>query len=225
MNILVVNDDGYQSEGIKILADAMKPYGTVYVVAPHTEQSAKSVAITIHESLVVHQHDERRYSVEGTPSDCVLVALNKLKLPIDLVVSGVNNGFNIGLDTIYSGTIGATMQGLMSGLPGIAFSTDFGAFKIAKREIKETLKWIFDHELYSRKYVLNVNFQAERFKRSKGIKVTYVDIYSHGSMYESIPHGMTDREAVNEGYISVTPLKLGNGDPQLNQELINKIPL
>ena len=200
MNILVVNDDGYKSEGIKILAEAMKSYGNIYVVAPHSEQSAKSVSITIHHPVTIHQHKDHYYSVEGTPSDCVRMALKKLNLPIDLVVSGINNGFNIGIDTIYSGTIGAAMQGLIAGLPAIAFSTDYGAFSIAKREIPNVLKWIFDHQLYSQKYVLNVNFQAEQYKRSKGIEVTYVDIYPHGSMYESkLSHGMTDREAVHKG--------------------------
>lgn len=224
MNILVVNDDGYESEGIAILANAMKNYGNVYVVAPHSEQSAKSASITIRHNLQIHQHSDTLYSVVGTPADAVRMAIQRLQLPIDLVVSGINNGFNIGIDTIYSGTIGAAMQGLMYGLPSIAFSSDYNNFEGSKRELGQTLEWLFKHELYSDKYVLNVNFQSREFPKAKGIQITYVDIYPNRSMYNDLRlDGLTDREAVHQGYISVTPLKLGNGDPQLNKELLAKL--
>lgn len=224
MNILVVNDDGYQTDGIKILAEAMKAYGNVYIVAPHNEQSARSAAITIHHTVKVHKHSEQLYSVEGTPADCVRVAIKQLNLPIDLVVSGINNGFNIGIDTIYSGTIGAAMQGLLYSLPSLAFSADYNDVESSRREIDRTLQWIFNHKLYSNKWVLNVNFPASEFTESKDIKVTYVDIYRKDTLYESLEVDMlTDHEAVYQGYTSVTPLKLGNGDPQLNKELLEKI--
>jgi len=237
MNILVVNDDGYTSKGLKILKEAMKNYGNVTVVAPHVEQSAKSASITIRDGIKVHDHGDQVYSVEGTPSDCVKIGLYALNIPVDLVVSGINKGYNLGIDTIYSGTVGACMEALMNGVKAIAFSSDLDDFENAQRSIGGVLEFILMHNLTSSQYVLNVNFQSEAFKEPNGIVITNLGIrrftltyeikdgvyYSNRKFLEYDYSQKTDLWANKNGYISITPLKLGNGDAKLVELLNNKV--
>jgi 5'-nucleotidase len=123
MNILISNDDGYQAPGIVALYEALKDLGRVEVVAPEQNNSAKSNALTLHSPLYVHQASNGFRYLNGTPADCVHVALTGLLgYRPDLVVSGINNGANMGDDTIYSGTVGAAMEGYLMGIPAIAFS-------------------------------------------------------------------------------------------------------
>ena len=123
MRILVSNDDGYHAPGIGALADAMRQFGEVVVVAPNKDCSGASNSLTLDRPLVVHQHGHEVFSVNGTPTDCVHLAVTGLldHAP-DLVVSGINNGANMGEDTIYSGTVAAAMEGYLMGLPAIAVS-------------------------------------------------------------------------------------------------------
>ena len=123
MKILICNDDGYQAPGIQALYEALRTVADVEVVAPEHNNSAKSNALTLNAPLYVHQaHNGFRY-VNGTPADCVHIALTGLLgYRPDLVVSGINNGANMGDDTIYSGTVGAAMEGFLFGIPSIAFS-------------------------------------------------------------------------------------------------------
>ena len=123
MNILLSNDDGYQAPGIVALYEALKDLGHVEVVAPEHNNSAKSNALTLHSPLYVHEAANGFRYVNGTPADCVHIALTGLLgTQPDLVVSGINNGANMGDDTIYSGTVGAAMEGYLFGVPAIAFS-------------------------------------------------------------------------------------------------------
>jgi 5'-nucleotidase len=123
MNILISNDDGYQAPGIVALYEALKDLGRVEVIAPEQNNSAKSNALTLHSPLYVHQASNGFRYLNGTPADCVHVALTGLlDFRPDLVVSGINNGANMGDDTIYSGTVGAAMEGYLMGIPAIAFS-------------------------------------------------------------------------------------------------------
>jgi 5'-nucleotidase len=123
MNILISNDDGYQAPGIVALYEALKDLGRVEVVAPEQNNSAKSNALTLHSPLYVHHAANGFRYVNGTPADCVHIALTGLlDYRPDLVVSGINNGANMGDDTIYSGTVGAAMEGYLMGIPAIAFS-------------------------------------------------------------------------------------------------------
>jgi 5'-nucleotidase len=237
MNILVVNDDGYTSDGIKILKNALTNYGNVIVVAPHVEQSAKSASITIRDGLVVHDHGDQVYSVEGTPSDCIKIAIHVINKNIDLVCSGINRGYNLGYDTIYSGTVGAGMEALLNGIPAFALSSDMDEFKNAKKEINKTLDYIFTHNLVSNQYLLNINFQTKDYDEAKGILVTDLgtrnfDVqfelkagkYYSSRQFKAIEEKiMTDITAVHKGYISITPLKLGNGDSRLVELLNQKI--
>ena len=136
--ILLVNDDGIQAEGLKKLAEAAVRVGQVWLVAPSSQCSAMSQKISVFDKISVVPQEypvpvEAAWSVSGTPADCVKVALNSL-LPVipDLVISGINNGFNTGFDIAYSGTVGAAMEALMQGIPAIAFSNSYnGSFETA----------------------------------------------------------------------------------------------
>src|SRR3972149_679968 len=120
--ILVSNDDGIRSEGILKLASALRRVGTVYVVAPDRERSARSHSLTLHRPLRVEEVGPRMYAIDGTPTDCVTLAVNGI-LPVrpDIVVSGINRGGNLGEDVSYSGTVSAAMEGTLLGIPSIAF--------------------------------------------------------------------------------------------------------
>ena len=123
MKILLSNDDGYQAPGLAALFEALRDLGEVEVVAPEHNNSAKSNALTLHSPLYVHRGANGFRYVNGTPADCVHIALTGLLgYRPDLVVSGINNGANMGDDTIYSGTVGAAMEGYLFGIPAIAFS-------------------------------------------------------------------------------------------------------
>ena len=142
MKILIVNDDGIEAEGILRLARMAALLGEVWVVAPEEQCSAMSQRISIFDDLVARRRAFDApvlgaWSVTGTPADCVKLALNCL-LPErpDVLFSGINNGFNTGFDIAYSGTVGAAMEGLMSGLPAFAFSNAYlGSFEVAEREL------------------------------------------------------------------------------------------
>ena len=121
--ILVTNDDGYRSEGLKALADALAPLGEIIVVAPVTEASAIGHALTLRRPLRLERIEDRIYAVDGTPTDCVNIAITQVlrELP-DLVVSGINKGWNLGDDVTYSGTVAGALEGALLGVPAIAVS-------------------------------------------------------------------------------------------------------
>lgn len=127
MNILLTNDDGYQADGIRAAYDAMRSHGEVFVVAPLTERSACSHAITLRSPITVQRVDDRQmgtvYAVEGTPADCVRLGVSALlDVRIDLVVSGINRGANVGVDTFYSGTVAGAREGAILEITSIALS-------------------------------------------------------------------------------------------------------
>ena len=126
MRILLTNDDGVRARGIELLRAALRPLGEVWVVAPDREQSACSHALTLNDPLRVQRLEERIFTVSGTPTDCVLLAIRGvvgvMEPRPDLVVAGINHGPNLGDDVTYSGTVAAAMEGSLLGLPGVAFS-------------------------------------------------------------------------------------------------------
>ena len=123
--ILLTNDDGIGAPGLRALERAMAPVGEVWVVAPHSEQSATSRSITLRHPLRVAEIGERRYAIEGTPADTVMMALNQvLGFRPDLLVSGINGGPNLGENIYYSGTVAAAAEGTKYGVPSIAISVD-----------------------------------------------------------------------------------------------------
>ena len=229
--ILVVNDDGIEAEGIRILAENAARLGDIWVTAPDRQCSAMSQRISIFEPLVIRRAEfpaevRAAWSVGGTPADCVKAALNHL-LPVrpDLVFSGINNGFNTGFDIAYSGTIGAAMEGLMNGIPAFAFSNCYRAdFSLIERELLPIME-----ELLAKPagpgMIWNVNFPGGGIEQFRGIlrerrvapTQLYLDHYTlepqaDGSLHmhnrgtpaspDLAPEG-TDVHAVLNGYISI----------------------
>jgi 5'-nucleotidase len=226
--ILVTNDDGGRSEGIHALAEAMRPLGDVIVVAPNVEASAIGHALTLRRPLRMEQIGEGIYEVDGTPTDCVNIALTQLfDGRIDLVVSGINKGYNIGDDITYSGTVAGAMEAALLGIPGVAVSLerspgpyDFSASAAAAGTVVEA---VFRGGLTPRTF-LNLNVPAGQ---PKGLRVTFQAKRNHvtvvnprqdprGGAYYWIeegendwePHDRSDYQAVKDGYVSVTPLQL-----------------
>jgi len=176
MEILVVNDDGINAEGIKILASKLLKYGNVTVLAPNGERSASSHSINIKKPLIIEDVEPivlgtKCYQTNGTPADCVRLATGALGLDFDIVFSGINYGLNIGTDIIYSGTCAAAREAYIEGLASVAISCD-RRFDIVLNEIDDLLKLIFEEKLYSKDYSININFPNHDFEKSKGIKYT-----------------------------------------------------
>lgn len=226
-NILVTNDDGIHSEGIQTLAAALESIGEVYIVAPAHEMSAASRSLTLTRPLRIEQLGERQYSVDGTPTDCVTLAMNKILVDCrpDIVFSGINKGGNLGDDVTYSGTVAGALEASMYGLPGVAMSLvqrgefDFThaaalAPHIARRILRDGLP---------QGTLLNVNVppgavRGVRVTRqgSKIIRPTIVEgtdprrrrYYWIGE--EAVgwnEEGGTDYEAYHQGLVSITPLR------------------
>ncbi|MEM6454538.1 MAG: 5'/3'-nucleotidase SurE [Acidobacteriota bacterium] len=241
MRILVTNDDGIFSEGIHALADAAAAIGSdVTVVAPDREQSATSHSLTLHRPLRVRKVRPGWYSVDGTPTDCVNMALNGLLKDArpDLVVSGINLGPNLGDDVTYSGTVSATFEANLYGIPAVAFSLDVDrdvsftrAGLIAQRVIAQFIDTLLDAEPPARDdegrahrdLLLNVNLPPGV---PKGFRFTTLSrrYYQQNVVEKRDPRGRryywiagtpawdapegTDQHAVLEGYVSLTPLHL-----------------
>ncbi len=227
MNILVVNDDGIEAYGLKLLAEKVKRFGNVYVVAPETEQSAIGHGITIHDPMKLIERKDfsaniKAWSLDGKPADCVKFAIYGLGLKIDIVLSGVNNGPNLGTDIIYSGTLAGASEAVILGYPAVAFSTDFGHFEVVEKELDCILDKLVNTDIPDKENVINVNFPSGSFKSSKGIKVTEQGHRPFSHEYE--PEGDmfwargtwkdfknepdTDVDAYENGYISITPIQI-----------------
>ena len=228
--ILVTNDDGIHSPGITALYNTMKTLGDTYIVAPDRERSAAGHSLTMHRPLKAEKIREQVFSVNGTPTDCVTLGINKL-LPQkpDLVVSGINKGANLGDDITYSGTVAAAIEGTIFGVPSIAFSLitakhyhfDTGAFfalKIAEYVLSQSLPY---------DTLLNVNIPNISREEIKGIKLTRQGkrIYENSIQEMLNPWGEkhfwigggkiywehggdTDMEAVEQDFVSISPIHL-----------------
>jgi 5'-nucleotidase len=231
MNILISNDDGYQAPGIVALYEALKDIGRVEVVAPEHNNSAKSNALTLHSPLYVHQASNGFRYVNGTPADCVHIALTGLlDYKPDLVVSGINNGANMGDDTIYSGTVGAAMEGYLFGIPAIAFSQverGWGHIDAAAAKARELVKQMLAQppDLLSSPWLLNVNIPNQPLDQIKPLRVTRLGRRHSAErvITQTSPRGDTmywigsagaakddsdgtDFHATFEGHMSITPL-------------------
>jgi len=224
--ILVTNDDGIHAAGLGALADALADLGDVYVIAPDREQSAVGHSLTLHRPLRADPRGDRRFAVNGTPSDCVnLGVLGLLPAAPALVVSGINHGSNLGDDVTYSGTVSAAMEGTLLGVPSIAVSLEnpeagFGeAARIARLVATRVLV-----EGLPPRTLLNVNVPAAP---PRGIRLTQLGhrVYKEKVVEQSDPRGRThywigagppqwdesdatDIAAVHDGYASITPLHL-----------------
>ena len=227
MKILVTNDDGVHSQGIQMLATALKPLGEVTVVAPLAEASAIGHALTLRRPLRLETISDRCYAVDGTPTDCVNIAITSvLRGMPDLVVSGINKGWNLGDDVTYSGTVSGAFEAALLGAPGIAVSLQRtnGEFDFteASRAAFLVSRSVLSKALPAQTF-LNINVPAGRVK---GFKVTVQARRNHitkvtervdprGQKYFWIeegqndwePHDRSDFQAVRDGYISITPLQ------------------
>lgn len=176
MRILIVNDDGIESSGIITLARLAKQLGEVYVVAPKEQCSAMSHRITIRGILQVRKEEfpvegVEAYSVTGTPADSVRVALHSI-LPWkpDIIFSGINNGYNVGSDILYSGTVGAAMEALLCGIPAIAFSNAMGEnFDVVEQNFVEITKDLMNRPIAANE-IWNVNFPGGALAEYRGIR-------------------------------------------------------
>lgn len=226
--ILLTNDDGYTSEGIQVLADALERMAEVWIVAPNSEQSGVSHALTLDRPLRLERLGERRFAVDGTPTDCVTLGISNLMQgrPPDLVVSGINFGGNMGVDVHYSGTVSAAFEGVILGFPALAVSQVRGeglSFHFAARFARELASWILEHGLPP-DTLLNVNVPVGT---PRGVRLTRLGVrrYTEGVIEQVDPRGReifwigggepiwesiegTDFHEVGNGHISVTPLHL-----------------
>jgi 5'-nucleotidase len=201
VKILVSNDDGYMARGINALAQALSEIAEVILMAPDRNHSGASNSLTLHSPLRVHQVEKNRYFVNGTPSDCVHLALSGyLEDDPDLVVSGVNHGANLGDDVIYSGTVAAAMEGRFLGLPAIAVSLvgQHGQhFDAAARVACDLVQRLKDNPLPG-DVILNVNVPDLPFNE--------LWIGPAGPGQDAGPG--TDFAAIERGAVAVTPLKV-----------------
>lgn len=226
--ILITNDDGYLSDGIRALEEALIDLGDVYVVAPESEMSGASHSLTLSRPLRIRQIDERHWTVDGTPTDCVTLALNQILAPDirpDICCSGINLGANLGDDATYSGTVAGALEATILGVPGLAFSLvsfrehDFTESARVARSITE--KALRDG--LPEGTLLNVNVPKGRTRGMKitkqGFKSARPVISEHidprGKPYYWIGEerngfradGGTDFEAIDEGFVSITPMR------------------
>ena len=229
MRILLSNDDGYQAEGLATLALSLKGLGELVIVAPDRNQSGASHSLTLDRPLRVGQTKEGVYYVNGTPTDCVHLALTGLlDDDPDMVVAGINHGANLGDDTLYSGTVAAAAEGRFLGLPAIAVSLvgeDPQHFDTAGRAIRSIIEQLGDRPL-PKDTTLNVNVPDVRYRDLQGFQATRLG-YRHraepmvesrdpkgGRIYWVGPAGAgqdagpgTDFHAVENNYVSVTPMR------------------
>lgn len=233
MRLLLVNDDGIDAIGIQALAREFEKDYELIIVAPEGQRSAASHSITLTKPLVVRKVEipgikSKAYSVSGSPADCVRVALDKLiDEHVDVILSGINLGLNIGADILYSGTVSAAIEGNLYKIPSMALSCQLGeesnCYETAAKYAKKIFEKVKDNLVYNN-IVLNVNFPCIKEENIKGIKVCKIGgvIYDYyfienkngegeitlaieGRHTEEIERE-TDRFFLKEGYITVTPL-------------------
>lgn len=234
MYIAITNDDGILAPGIRALWTELSKIGEVAVVAPDSERSACSQSITVHHPIRVDQYETGQpgviaWSINGTPTDCMKIALETL-LPWkpDIVVSGINNGSNLGTDVLYSGTVSAAIEASLHGLPAIAVSLadrQSNDFSVAAAYIGNLLKKGIAKESWPKHTLLNINVPPLSQDKIKGTAITKLGNISYDNIFEKRqdPRGRvyywmagtvqdvgnepdSDVEAVKEGYISVTPV-------------------
>jgi 5'-nucleotidase len=235
MRFLATNDDGILAHGLECLVAAAEPLGEVTVVAPDREQSATSHSLTLHHPLRPVKRADRRWQVDGTPTDCVMLALEALmpEKP-DWVLSGINHGQNMGEDVLYSGTVAAAMEGLSLGIPAIAVSFAGGDLRADVTRLREqvgALTKVLSHIValpsFPANTLLNINLPPVAAEAVKGIRLTRLGrrVYSQSVTPLKDPWGRqiywigggaiswtgepdSDFQAIQEGFISITPLHL-----------------
>ncbi len=244
--ILLTNDDGYFSDGINCLAQHLEKFAEVFVVAPDREQSASSHSLTLNRPLRVHKIAHNRYTTDGTPTDCVMLAIHKLfkRTKPSMIVSGINHGANMGDDVTYSGTVAAAIEGSILGIPSVAISmAHYEPGTPMIRAARFTAKLIRKHhklELDSSTF-LNVNLPPDNGRAYRDFEFTKLGVrqYKDIIIHKVDPRGKdyywiggrpkwkatkgSDFEAVRRGKISISPLKLNFTDNE-SLERFKEIP-
>lgn len=243
--VLLSNDDGINAPGLKALEDAIRPHvGELWVCAPETEQSATSHSLTLRRPLRIRNVSDKRYAVDGTPTDAVLLGVTSVMNDTrpDLVLSGINRGGNLGEDVTYSGTVAAAMEGALLGIPSVALSQVYEdrhkvKWATAKNWTPKVLKQLFKLG-WPKGIFMNINFPDVTAAKVAGIDVCRQGrrkigggltpgIDPRGDEYfwigpqrdeEKFLKG-TDLAAVNNGYVSVTPLALDLTDTQMLRKI------
>ena len=227
--ILVTNDDGIHAPGLSAMAAAMAEVGEVYVFAPDRQQSAVGHGVSLHKPLRVQQIKDHWFMVDGTPTDCVMLAVRSLigRRP-DLVVSGINAGANLGDDVTYSGTVAGAFEGMLLGVPSFAISNISHHpehFDAAARFGARLGRYILEHGL-PEDTALNVNLPDRAYEQFQGVEITRMGRRNYqdeiirredprGGLYywiggadpTHVPESGTDFEAIEHGKISITPLQ------------------
>ncbi|NIA22617.1 MAG: 5'/3'-nucleotidase SurE [Proteobacteria bacterium] len=231
MNILITNDDGVNAEGLKILYDLLKYKNNVFILVPDRERSASSHSLTLNIPLKLNKIEKNIYTINGMPTDCVLIALNGIfkDVGIDVVLSGINHGPNLGEDVLYSGTVAAAFEAVMWGIPGISFSLasfENPDFSGVKKYFEPIFYKLYD-KIKENDAVMNINFPNVPADEIKGIKFTKLGTrkYDDAIIKVNDPRGNdyywigghkpdwkkekgSDYDAVFNNYISITPLKI-----------------
>lgn len=241
MRILCTNDDGYLATGLRVLASTAHALGDVTIVAPDREQSATSSSLTLHHPLRARRATDGALVVDGTPTDCVILAVNALlEDRPDVVLSGVNHGSNMGEDVLYSGTVAAAMEATVIGIPSIALSytgDTFEEIEAWEGVLEALLRDVLDRT-FPEQTLLNVNLPPVPPGEVKGIRITSLGKrrYSDSITRDTDPMGReyfwigggvsswqgredSDFRAVEEGFISVTPLHLDLTNYRLLEEI------
>ena len=233
MKILVTNDDGIYAEGIKVLVHWARKLGEVTVVAPRIEQSAKSQSIDIHNPFAIRPAEwmegVEAYAIDSTPADCIRVAQAWLGREFDLVLSGINRGYNLGWDIVYSATCGAIFEAAYNNWPAIAFSTWPKDTAAAASNLDRIYNYILKNRLLEHCRLLNVNIppeagsilwtrQAGPYYRDRYLEAGEQLIRADGySVYKGTFDPSLDLDAVMNGHISVSPLTVSRTDEKAFQ--------
>ncbi len=228
MRILLSNDDGYLAEGIQVLSDTLAQLGELTVVAPDRNRSAASNSLTLSRPIRAHKIADGFYKVDGTPTDCVHLGITGLlQQDPDIVVSGINAGANLGDDVLYSGTVAAATEGRFMGFPGLAVSLAGTVhYESAARAVKQIIQNLV-HSPLNGDCILNINVPDLAWENIKGLKSTRLGCREKAEpiIQQKDPYGTpvywvgragkpvanqlgTDFDAIQQGYISVTPLQI-----------------
>ncbi|HOP61771.1 MAG TPA: 5'/3'-nucleotidase SurE [Spirochaetota bacterium] len=242
MKILLTNDDGINAEGLIILERVLSKYHETYIIAPDRERSACSNIFTIRDELILTKISKNRFSINGYPADCVSIAMHSDFIPeIDLVISGINHGPNLGDDVHFSGTVAGARTAFIFGKPGIAFSID--SFHKASPNMPEASEFLAEYiknTPVSPDTFLNINYPDIPYSETSGIKYTFLskryyrDLYIkreiapnqtavslNGEIETEFSEG-SDDDAMKRGYISITPLTIDSTDYKKIDELSEK---
>ena len=239
MRILVTNDDGINSNGLEILVKFAQKFGDVICIAPKEEQSGKSHCIVIKEPFTVEKCDDivdgvSTYVVDSTPADCVRIAKYFLLEEFDVVFSGINNGYNLGEDILYSGTVGAASEAILCGKKAIAFSTKRNCFNNIIDELEKIYKIIEEKQLLEVHDFWNINICDNPL----GVKYTSQGVTNFDAYYEQLENSYvlskggpdlskdlnldTDVNAIYHNYISISPLTVDRTNYNILKKLNNK---